>query len=76
MKTDEDGDRYPVGFWSRTLLPYERIYSASERERLAVIWAVQILILYLERKHFTHYTDHHALNWMLVVDLPVGVFAS
>lgn len=64
MQTSEDGTRYPVGFWSRSLLPAERNYSASERECLAVIWAVQILRPYLERKHFTLYTDHSALKWM------------
>lgn len=64
MQTSEDGKRHPVGFWSRSLHPPEKNYSASERECLAVIWAAQILRPYLERKHLTLFTDHNALKWM------------
>lgn len=47
FQEDDHGVRHPVGFWSRSLLPAERNYRASERECLAVIWAVQILRSYL-----------------------------
>ena len=65
FQTYPDGTRHPVGFWSRTLAPAERNYSTGERECLAVIWAIQILRPYLERKHFDLYTDHQALKWMM-----------
>ena len=40
----------------------EKSYSATEREFLVVVWAVQMLRLYIERLHFTLYTDHQALK--------------
>ena len=64
FQENDEGVRHPIGFWSRSLLPAEKNYSASERECLAVIWAVQILRPYLEGRHFTVYTDHSALRWM------------
>ena len=64
FQEDEEGVRHPVGFWSRSLLPPERNYSASERECLAVIWVVQILRPYIENTTFTVFTDHAALRWM------------
>ena len=64
FQTDDNGVRHPVGFWSRSLLPAEKNYSASERECLGVVWAVQILRPYLEGKPFVVHTDHAALRWM------------
>ena len=37
FQEDDTGVRHPVGFWSRSLLPAEKNYSASERECLAVM---------------------------------------
>ena len=65
MQTHPDGMRYPIGFWSRSLSPAERNYSVSEKECLAVIWAIQLLRPYLERTHFEVYTDHQPLRWLL-----------
>jgi len=47
----DDGVRHPIGFWSRSLLPAERNYSAGEREALAIIFAVQTLHPYLWGRH-------------------------
>ena len=65
LQTHEDGTRHPIGFWSRSLTPAEKKYSVGEKECLAIVWALQILRLYLERKHFRLYTDHQALKWIL-----------
>ena len=65
FQADDEGVRHPIGFWSRSLTPAEKNYTASERECLAVIWAVQILRPYLEFKHFTLFTDHAALKWVM-----------
>ena len=63
----EDGVRYPIGYWSRTILRTERNYSSAERECLAIVWAVTILRPYLERTHFVINTDHQALTWLMVL---------
>ncbi len=66
---EDDGIRHPIGFWSHTLSETERNYSATERECLGVIWAIQILRPYLEFSKFELYTDHSALRWLMnIVD--------
>ncbi len=73
FQTDGDGERKPLGFWSRTLAPAEPNYSTTEKEWLAVIFAVQICRLYLEGEKFTIFTDHAAYDgsWRLMT-CPAG----
>ena len=65
QQTYPDGTRHPIGFWSRSLNPAEKNYSVGERECIAIFWAVQVLLTYLESIHFDLYTDHQALRWIL-----------
>ncbi|CDF38390.1 unnamed protein product [Chondrus crispus] len=65
FQTPPDGLRHPVGLWSRSLNPAEKNYSVGEKECLAIIWALQILRPYLERKHLELYPDHQSLKWMM-----------
>ena len=67
QQTHEDGHRYPVGYWSRMLSSAERNYSTTEKECLAILWAVQTLRLYLERERLTVNTDHHSLRWLMIL---------
>lgn len=61
----EDEKRHPIGFWNKTLTSAERNNLASERECLALIWAVQILRPYLEFRHFTVFIDHAGLKCVM-----------
>lgn len=65
LQTHEDGQRYPIGFWSRVMSSTERNYSTTEKECLAVVWAFQTLRQYLQGVRFTLHTDHQPLNWIL-----------
>ena len=65
LQMQPDGEYKPVGFWSRSLCAAERNYDTSERECLAVVWAVQLLRPCLEGTKFTIRTDHKALKWIL-----------
>lgn len=66
--THPDDEQKPIGFWFRSLLPEEKHQSASERESLAVLWALKTLRLYLMYKRFVLYTDRAALHWLLTID--------
>lgn len=57
----------PVSFASRKLKPAERNYSATEREILAIIYAVTYFRHYLFGRKFIIYCDHKALTNMLKI---------
>ena len=56
------GDFRPVAYASRTLTPTERRYSQTEREALAVLFAIQRFNVYIYGMQFTVYSDHKALE--------------
>ena len=53
-----------ISFVARALQPSERNYSATQRELLAIVFALKKLHYYLWGRHFTLYTDHRALTFM------------
>lgn len=59
-----DGNLHPVAYHSRSLRPYEKNYSVSELECLAIIDSVEKFHCYLHGTKFTIYTDHAALVWL------------
>ncbi len=57
QKTPGTNNRKIVAFASRSLSDVETRYSQTEKEALAIIWAIKRLHLYLHGKKFTLYTD-------------------
>jgi transposase InsO family protein len=64
LQEQQDKSLRPIGFWSRACNKAEQNYSPTEREALAIIWAVKMLRPYLERVRFSVRTDHAALRWL------------
>ena len=57
MQNTPGEDRRVVAYSSRALTDVERRYSQTEREALAIVWAVERLHLYLYGSHFKLITD-------------------
>ena len=57
QKTPGKEDRRIVAYVSRSLSDVERHYSQTEREALAIVWAIERLHIYLYGANFNLYTD-------------------
>ena len=70
-----DGSERVVAFASRCLSKVEARYSATERECLAVVWAVRHFAVYLQGRSFTLQTDHCPLTYLRSCKDPRGRLA-
>lgn len=61
---DTLGNERPIVYLSRKMLDRERKYTVSEKECLAIVWAIGKLQYYLYGHTFTVYSDHQSLTWL------------
>ena len=68
----QNGSEVAITYSSRTLNQSEHNLSTTEREALAVFTAIKYYQHYIAGRHFTIYTDHVALRWLMGIKDPTG----
>ena len=64
MQTDENDDLHPIAFASKNFNDAQKNYDTTDREALAVVWALEHFNTYCEGHKYTLITDHQALSYI------------
>ena len=72
--TDASNHAIVVMYGSRTLKGAVIHYGITEKECLAVVWAVKQCRVYIYGMTTTIVTDHSALKWLLNIPEPIGLY--
>ncbi|GBN81723.1 Retrovirus-related Pol polyprotein from transposon 17.6 [Araneus ventricosus] len=67
-----DMEELPTEYARRLLNSAERSYSTTEREALAVVWALNKFRGYIEGYKITVASDHQPLKWLMKLKSPSG----
>ncbi|MBS1650721.1 MAG: DDE-type integrase/transposase/recombinase, partial [Bacteroidetes bacterium] len=65
LQKDDNNEIHPIAYASKTLNAAQQNYSASEKECLALIWALEHFNTYCEGHEYTCLTDHRALTYLI-----------
>ncbi|KAJ3648427.1 hypothetical protein Zmor_020232 [Zophobas morio] len=71
----EGPEERPIEYASRLLTNHEQNYTTTEREALAIVWAVRRFRGYLEESSTVVITDHQPLRWLMTLKTPTGRLA-
>lgn len=75
LTQNQAGREVVIAYASRLLSDQEKKYTTTEKEALALVWAVRKYRPYLEGYHFLAITDHVALRWLMKLQDPTGRLA-
>ncbi|GBM95588.1 Transposon Tf2-9 polyprotein, partial [Araneus ventricosus] len=68
-------EEHVIEYASRLLSSAERNYSTTEREALAVVWALEKFRGYVENQEIIIASDHQPLKWLMSIKSPSGRLA-
>lgn len=71
----EGEQEHPVEYASRLLTSAECNYTVTEKEALAIVWAINRFRGYIEGTKFITITDHQPLKWLMDLKTPTGRLA-
>ena len=72
LSQEQDGAERPIEYASRRLNKAEQNYSTTEREALAIVWAIDHFRPYVYGRHFKVITDHKPLVYLRSIKEPKG----